>query len=108
MKVTGTGGGYAAVEGDLLDRADLVDGAHRRADDRATGLDRQPRGVDAEGARVVVVVGRAAEDMCSRERMFSTMMIITTSPWITIIPVATTTSTWTALIRSTFSDFHFR
>ena len=33
----------AAVEGDLLDRADRVDGAHRRADDRAAGLDREPR-----------------------------------------------------------------
>ena len=31
----------AAVELDRLDRADLVDGAHRRADDRAAGLDRE-------------------------------------------------------------------
>ena len=44
----------AAVEGDLLDRADLVDGAHRRADDRAAGLDGQAGHVDAERAALVL------------------------------------------------------
>ena len=44
----------AAVEGDLLDRADLVDGEHRRADDRPAGLDRQPRHGEAEGAALVL------------------------------------------------------
>ena len=43
-----------AVELDRLDGADLVDGAHRRADDRAAGLDRQPRLGDPERAALVL------------------------------------------------------
>ena len=44
----------AAVERDLLDGADLVDRAHARADDRAAGLDREPRHRDAERAALVL------------------------------------------------------
>ena len=48
------GAAGAAVEGDLLDGADLVDRAHRRADDRAAGLDGQARERDAEGPALVL------------------------------------------------------
>ena len=44
----------AAVEGDRLDRADGVDGAHRRPDDGPAGLDREPRLGDPERPALVL------------------------------------------------------
>ena len=43
-----------AVEGDLLDGADVIDSAHGGPDDRSARLDRQPRFDHAEGPALVL------------------------------------------------------
>ena len=55
----------AAVELDRLDRADLVDRAHRRSDDRPAGLDRQPRNRHVERTALVLDdLGQLGGELC--------------------------------------------